>query len=436
MGEDLTKRYKKDGYAIYIPSLQKPYALSAIKADNDIREGHFSRLGNGVGFHNKDLDFLNPKSQLWSCGYTLYSSGQFSSSVINPDMVTERDRKKTIVVGDSGGYQLGSGKITSPEESKALKKLAHTPHDLIAQWDQIGFRKRTLNWLDAYCDYSMTLDAVLWGSNDSITDPNLWASNKSVFRNCSTQQLIDLTVANNRYFETNRRSGGTKFLNVLQELDNVSGSGEAWYQAVKDFKFEGWAYGGSTKMLSNMLGWLHRLKRENRLDKSEWIHILQASPPKFSVIYSAIQRALRKSLNSDITISYDSSSPHQGAGKNRAMYKPFNPTGDLKSWRLGSVKIEQRLQLARGIIRDPLPVPSPLSRFGFESGDLNWHLETYRDRRVDAFSEHLLTNHNIYTFHKAALDSCDLVFKPRKEAGLVPAELDDFVRMMDDFFEL
>ena len=47
-----------------------------------------------------------------------------------------------------------------------------------------------------------------------------------------------------------------------------------------------------------------------------------------------------------------------------------------------------------------------------------------------------MTNHNIYVFHKAALDSCDLVLtKPRTLNNQVPSELDDFVAMMDTFFE-
>jgi hypothetical protein len=352
-------------------------------------------------------------------------------------MITERDRTKTVVIGDSGGFQLGSGKITNKAESDALKVLATDPKTLIAKWDQVGFRDRTLRWLETYCDYSMTLDAVLWGSNEAITHDNqveqarLRKGNKSVFRNLSAQELIDLTVKNNRYF-MNHRSGRTKFLNVLQDVGN--GSGEAWYQAVKDAKFEGWAFGGATKVLPHLLGWLHRLRREGRLDKSEWLHILQASPPKFSPIYSAIQKALRKSLKNEITISYDSSSPHQGAGVLRAMYRPPELTDDLSSWKLGNIRIEQSLHLARGIHREPLPVQSPLSRF-FELNDLNWHQELYRDTRVDAFSEHLMTNHNIYVFHKAALEACDLVFKPRKEAGLVPSEIDDFVALMDHFFE-
>lgn len=437
-GDDFTQRYRQGGYAIYIPSLQSPYAASAIKQDRHIRGGQISHFGNGVGFKNRDLNFFDPKSSLWTCAYTLYSSGQFANAVIQTlDMITERDRTKSVVIGDSGGFQLGSGKITNKAEAEKLKALATDPRGLIAKWDQVGFRDRTLNWLESYCDYSMTLDAVLWGSNEAITHDNaaeqarLRKGNKSVFRHLSVQELIDLTVQNNRYFMNHRR-GRTKFLNVLQDIGN--GSGEAWYQAVKDAKFEGWSFGGATKVLPNLLGWLHRLRREGRLDGSEWLHILQASPPKFSPIYSAIQKALRKSLSTEITISYDSSSPHQAAGKLRAMYRPPELTDELGSWRLGNVKIEQSLHLARGLVREPLPVQSPLSRF-FELNDLNWHQELYRDTRVDAFSEHLITSHNIYVFHKAALDACDLVFGPRGEAGLVPSEIDDFVALMDDFFE-
>ena len=116
------------------------------------------------------------------------------------------------------------------------------------------------------------------------------------------------------------------------------------------------------------------------------------------------------------------------------MYRPPELTGQLSSWKLGNTPIEQSLHLANGIHREPLPVQTPLSQF-FELNDLNWHQELYRDTRVDAFSEHLMTNHNIYVFHKAALDACDLVFNPRKARGLVPSEIDDFVALMEDFFE-
>jgi hypothetical protein len=116
------------------------------------------------------------------------------------------------------------------------------------------------------------------------------------------------------------------------------------------------------------------------------------------------------------------------------MYKMPQFTNDLRSWRMGNERIEQNVQLARGDIQKSLPSDSPLSAF-FTLNDLNFHDGLYRDNTVDQFAEHLMTNHNIYVYHKAALDSCDLVFKKRSTNDQVPPELDDFVAMMETFFQ-
>jgi len=128
--------------------------------------------------------------------------------------------------------------------------------------------------------------------------------------------LIELSVENLRYF-ADKRGAATgaraKYLNVLQ--DAGGGTGEAWYAAVKDFDFEGWAFGGDTKSgLEPILKWVRILRDDKKLDRAEWLHILMASPPRHAVYLTAIQRILRKQLGSDITISYDSSSPFQSAG--------------------------------------------------------------------------------------------------------------------------
>jgi hypothetical protein len=101
---------------------------------------------------------------------------------------------------------------------------------------------------------------------------------------------------------------------------------------------------------------------------------------------------------------------------------------------MSSERIEQNVLLARGQVIKSLPNDSPLSTF-FTLNDLNFHKELYRDHRVDSFAEHLMTNHNIYVYHKAALDSCDLVFNKRNSNDQVPPELDDFVALMDTFFQ-
>lgn len=425
-GEDFTKRYRDNRYAIYVPSLQSGYAQYATRQNKDVRDGDLPS-----SFRVRDLDFLDSKSQLWSCAYTLYSSGQFDKAQLrNADMIRDRKRGQSVVIGDSGGFQLGTGVIKNRDEQRKLNRLATNPAKLVSRWQDVGFRRRTLRWLEMYTDYAMTLDMVLWGSKEANKD------SKSVLRNLSVDQLIDLSVDNLKYFSDNRgqvSGGGTKFLSVLQDIGN--GTGERWYQAVKDFEFEGWAYGGSTKLLHNLLRWCHRLMREKKLDKAEWFHLLQNSPPVFSVVYSAIQQALSKALGHEITISYDSSSPHQGSGVQRAMYKMPTFTNDLRTWRMGNERIEQNVQLARGDIQKSLPSDSPLSAF-FTLNDLNFHDGLYRDNTVDQFAEHLMTNHNIYVYHKAALDSCDLVLtKPRTKSNQVPPELDDFVAMMDTFFQ-
>ena len=119
-GEDLTKRYRDNRYAIYIPSLQSGYAQFATKQNRDVRDGDLPN-----SFRVCDLDFLDPSSQLWSCAYTLYSSGQFDKAQLrNNDMIRDRKRGQSIVIGDSGGFQLGTGVIKNRDEQQALNSLA------------------------------------------------------------------------------------------------------------------------------------------------------------------------------------------------------------------------------------------------------------------------------------------------------------------------
>lgn len=424
-GENLTKRYKDNRYAIYVPSLQSPYAQFALKANSDVRSGDLP-----ASFKVRDLDYLNPKSQLWHCGYTLYSSGQFDKAQIRtPDMISERKRKHSVVIGDSGGYQLGSGAIRNSDEKRALNELALYPKRFMTEWQNVGFRRRTLRWLETYTDYAMTLDMVLWGSKEHN------AASTSPLRNLSVDELIAISVDNLRFFSDHRGlvSGSkTKFLNVLQDIGNESG--ERWYNAVKNFKFEGWAFGGSTKHLANLLRWCHRLLKEKQLDHAEWFHLLQNSPPVFSVIYTAVQRALSDAVGHEITISYDSSSPHQASGKNRAIYAMPTFTNDLSSWTMAAKRIEQNIQLALGQIKKPFPGPSPIADF-FDLNSLNYHRDLYQDNFVDPLAEHVMTNHNTYIFHKSAIESCDLVFGKRPAANMVPAELDDFVAFVSMFFQ-
>lgn len=419
-GPDLKKVYDKQDYAIYLPSLQAPYASFATKHERDVREGKLPS-----DFRIKDLDFFNPNSRLWSCGYALYSAGQFMDSQLGSDIVAYRDRSKSVVIGDSGGFQLGTGKISNVAEKAALNRYVDNPMQQVANWHATGFRERTLEFLDLYCDYSMTLDMPLWARN----------KRGSQLRNLEVEQLIQLSVDNLRYFADNRGRNygrGTKFLSVLQ--DNGGGSGNLWYQAVKGFEFEGWAIAGDFARLPNTMKLLRRLLDDQKLDKTEWIHVLQNSPPIMTAIYTAIQRALSKAVGHKITISCDSSSPHQAAGKNRALYRRPTYTNKLSSWRMSLDVVPQNIQVAKGRAPVPMPADSPLAKF-FTINDLVHHDDPYQHSFIDPFAEHLIVNHNIYTFHATAQESCDLIFNEKKrDLSKVPTAIQQFLGFAESYF--
>ena len=94
----------------------------------------------------------------------LYSAGQFDRSVIStPDIVSTRS-KDTVVIGDSGGYQIGTGKFPLVE---GWHKLSKDPNLIFNKWmREKSIRDMVLRWLDRYCDYAMTLDMPLWILND------------------------------------------------------------------------------------------------------------------------------------------------------------------------------------------------------------------------------------------------------------------------------
>ena len=158
MSENLTNLYKN--YAVYLPSIQQQYAELATRSNKS-----FTRKNIPKNFKFEDTNFLNENSNLWSCGWGLYSSGQFEKAQIRKnDIVKDRDRTKTTIIGDSGGFQLGTGAISNTKEKEHLERYKHDANEQIANWADSGFRERTLKWLDRYADYAVTLDMVLWAA--------------------------------------------------------------------------------------------------------------------------------------------------------------------------------------------------------------------------------------------------------------------------------
>ncbi|TDW35459.1 hypothetical protein LY39_03179 [Roseinatronobacter bogoriensis subsp. barguzinensis] len=397
-GENFTAQY--DNKAVYLPSLQQGYAAFPFKDAKSVRNGALPK-----NFQLQDLDFLNPESNLWHCKYVLYSAGQFSRAQIRTrDMVTER-KAGTVVVGDSGGYQIGTGKMKAVQ---GWHKFANEPDKIAHNWLlDVTIRDRTLRWLDRYCDYAMTLDMPLWVLNN----PKATAS---PFKNLSANQLIDLSYENLKYFANNRgKATGSKakFLNILQ--DGGGDTGEIWYKRVKDFDFEGWAFGGDTKNgIAPLLKWVRRLLDDGKINnKTEWLHVLMMSPPINSVLLTALQKRLREILGNNITVSYDSSSPFQTSGISQQIAVLPELTSDIKTWRIKSVQYPQHPKYtSKTDIRYLENIVSPVTKL-VSINDFHAKAGPMETKFLDSLAQHLLTNHNLYVYHKAAIDACNIVFK-------------------------
>ncbi len=296
---DLTPLQKD--YAVYLPAISSFYSTYVDKQ----RKEEFvpsNRIPAGFDRGIEGMNFLNPEQGYFYYKFALYSAGHaqldIEKSLDQELMIQQRDRNKTMILGDSGGYQIGKGVIKfdwQNFEGPAANKV----------------REKILTWLDVTADWSMMLDVPTWAC-DHIHSPK---TGLKTFDDC-----LDKTCFNNEYFVQNRigaANGGTKLLNVLQGSNWETA--EAWYQAVKKYSdnsiygdkaAEGWAMGGANMCkMPVTLKRLITMKFDGMLEGKDWMHFLGTAQLDWSCYLTSIQRQIRKHINENFTISFDCASP-------------------------------------------------------------------------------------------------------------------------------
>ncbi len=285
-------------YAVYLPAISSFYSTYVAKQ----RLGEFvpaDRIPKGFDRGIEGMNFLNPEQGYFTYKYALYSAGHaqldLEKSIEQESMIQQRDRGQTMILGDSGGYQIGKG---------------------VLKFDWLNFegaeanktRKKILEWLEMTADWSMMLDVPTWAC-DHIHSPK---TGLKTFEDC-----LDKTKFNNDYFLQNRL-GQTKWLNVLQGSD--WDTAEKWYNGVKEFsdpkgkyagkEAEGWAFGGANMCKMDItLKRLMTLREDGLLKGKNWIHFLGTAQLDWSCYLTLIQRQIRKHINEELTISFDCASP-------------------------------------------------------------------------------------------------------------------------------
>lgn len=281
---ELTQR----DYAVFLPSISSFYnkivqrRLAGTGVSDERIPQQFEKDLEGLKFLKPDAYFHYP--------WALYSAGHAERDInktVSIDVLAhDRDRIKTFLLGDSAGYQIGTGVIKMD-----WANFYNTSTDNI--------RQQILDWLEFTCDYSMLLDVPTWA-----TEPQFRAkTGLTDWREC-----LRATLHNNAYFIRNRKYQ-TKFLNVLQGHDQTSS--DIWYDNVKHLPVEGWAFGDRTAL--NLYLFVKRLitmRDEHLLDPGrDLVHVLGNGRLDWSVILTQLQRQLRKQANPNLMITYDASTP-------------------------------------------------------------------------------------------------------------------------------
>lgn len=366
---------KQNDYAIFLPALSGFYATFIGRQRNEVYVEP-KRFPNGIN-DMEELNWLNPDKALFPYRWSLYSAGHANLDLTvtdwSEDMVRTRDAT-SVIVGDSGGFQIAKGqwpgnwrapdsqlvadqladaiarktekrivqvknaKTGVVEEKEVEVDLVKEHHKLLAEAQKK--REGVLKWLDGVSNYGMVLDIPAWVAKTPAKD---------ICGIHHYDEAVEATQYNNEYFIKNRKgknNGGTKFLNVMQGSNHAQA--DDWYGKMKkycdpnqypDNHFDGWAFGGQTKTdVELMLRRLVEIRYDGLMQqgKQDWLHVLGTSKIEFALLLTDIQRAIRKHVNPDFTISFDCASPFLATANGQIYYqsrvgKNLNTTSALLS---------------------------------------------------------------------------------------------------------
>ena len=418
---------KQLDYAVFLPALSGFYATYVGKQRFPDANGNLyvestrvpANFENGI----EGLNWINPPEAYFPYHWALYSAGHAELDVNKhspkEDMVRNRDRSKSFILGDSGGFQIGKGvwegNWKDPNCPKAQKK-----------------RELVLTWMDAYMDYGMCLDIPAWVARSP-------AGQKATGITTYDEAVLGTDI-NNQYFMQNR-TGACKFLNVLQGENHVEA--DDWYERMKHYcdptkherPFEGWAMGGQNMCdLHLVLRRLVALRFDNLLQEGrhDWMHFLGTSKLEWACLLTDIQRAVRKYVNPSFTISFDCASPFL-ASANGQIYVQTE-TEDRGKWTYRMVPSVDNKKYATdnrkfsdAVLQDNVFVnftDSPVSNriqindvCYYKPGDLN---KIGKEGRTswDSFSYAIQMGHNVWS-HITAVQEANRQY----DLGLTPAML-------------
>jgi len=422
--EDLFKG--SENSALFLPSISSIYVrmLSNIE-EKPVRDGNLPK-----GLPDTELlNYLNADKGLFYYPYTLYSVGHAAMDIEKSnkveDMIQNRDHKNTLVLGDSGGFQIAKGVLEWP-------------------WgDPAGEDKMAmdiLKWLEHTADWSMTLDVPYYTlltyekavddlkqAQESLSketdekaikelDKKIAALKTKVENLPSTgEQCLEATCKNADFFMKNRTPGATQFLNVVQGASIEEA--DVWYDRVKGYNdpsqhehpFEGYAFGGvHSSDFEIILDRVMKLRKDGLLKHAKWLHFLGCGKLYTATAFTELQRQIRADPegNPECVVSYDAASPFVSVAHGQ-VYSNYVINEKACSIPMGAVVDNKELTDEEM----DLPFMHPNSPIGrrITSKDICVNLDHKFNSSWDGFSYVLLMAHSLY-LHIKGLQTINRIY--------------------------
>ena len=455
---------KQNDYAVFLPAISGFYATFVGKQRDPVNGPYVdpARLPQGLT-DMEQMNWLNSSKGLFPYKWSLYSGGHANLDLTKPDwsedMVRNRD-PNTIMLGDSGGFQIAKGLWEGDWKAnsgcaKAQKK-----------------RESVLTWLDTISNYGMGLDIPTWVIHD-----------KKASDACQIKTLDEAVAAtkfNNEYFIKHRKGkdqGGARFLNVLQGDNHTSA--EEWYQQMKHFcdpavypdrHFDGWGMGGQNMCdVHLVLKRLVALRYDNLLQEGrhDWMHFLGTSKLEWAVLLTVIQRAVRKYVNPQFTISFDCASPFLATANGQVYFENVYEHDSKWSYRMAPSADDKKYSTdtrkwSDGVVADgvyPRWEDSPLSNLfkmkdiciykpGVVKPGVTLTPENFQDPAMydvlpdqnkngkwsktswDSFSYALLMGHNVW-MHLTAVQEANRRFDAGSRPAMMQRQGGDYAKFED-----
>ena len=272
---------RKKTYSKYLPALNSCFV-------NGIRDEYIKKRGRWQE-HYKENQFDVFKSTCdVRCVESLLSAGHepYLNVTVQYEQLQTRDKESTMLMGDSGGFQIATNKLTiNWQDADNVDKV----------------RLGILRFLEENCNIAATLDVPTF----TIGKPG--------FKFNTFDQCLQQTINNLDFWMKHRVPGKIRLLNVIQGRNDFEV--DTWFNAVKDYQTEGWCFSSanSDSVYHIIRTLLLLLKHDKLKEHQNWIHILGRTMPAVSVILTDLQNYISEYLGTEIQISYDSSSFVQAA---------------------------------------------------------------------------------------------------------------------------